>query len=501
MKASTGTEHGGDGRLWPWVVVVVLGAVVLRWANLGGWDLWTDEVQTLWVSSSGEFKEGPLYRTAPLNFIVTGWAVEMLGERILAARVVPFLAGSLTVAIYYPVMKRWLGGRAALFGTLALSLSFWHVGWSQTARHFALEVLLLLGALHGFLLYWREGSRVGLAAMAVLLLASLFTHSSAGFVLVAMVVFLAAQWLLARAKGDTGGTLKRNDRRRLVALAACAVVLAVYLPVYLQVGSYLLENKRAWNPPYNILGSLTFYVSPVLALFGLAGVGYLKAEGDDLWLLLLSVAVVPPLLVSTAGAFTISTGAYALPAMLAVAALVGVTADRLLETRAARRSAVVGAALVAVPFLSEAYALAHYYSVWNGLKPRWGEAVAYVESHRRPDEGLWAAEGDVAQYYAGLGRADWVGRYGAGAEADTTGQNEAPAGWFAVYLDPSPGPLSAGDALAGARVPSGASVRAIFPLHYGAKDRTIVVYRLAESETSPVGATHSPAARRSRDEP
>lgn len=332
--------------------------------------------------------------------------------------------------------------------------------------------------------------------MAALLVAALFTHSSAGFVLAGVVTFLAADWFLARTTDADGRETPGDDRRRrrVVALAACALVLVVYLPVYLQVGSYLLENKRAWNPPYNIFGSLAFYVSPVIALYGLAGVGCLRSEDDDLWLLLLCVAVLPPLLASTAGEFTISTGAYALPALLAVAALVGVATDRLLAGGVAKRSALVGAALVAVPFLSEAYALTHYYTVWNGLKPQWSEAVAYVERHRQPGEDFWAAEGDVAQYYAGRAAADWIGRYDGGEDADATGRRRGSGDWFAVYLDPSPGPLAAGDALAGGRVPSGASVEAVFPLHYGAKDRTIVVYHLSDAQAASGGAARPPAS-------
>ena len=34
---------------------LVLLAALLRWYNLANWDMWTDEVQTLWTAMSGDF--------------------------------------------------------------------------------------------------------------------------------------------------------------------------------------------------------------------------------------------------------------------------------------------------------------------------------------------------------------------------------------------------------------------------------------------------------------
>lgn len=468
-----------------WCLAIVAVGVALRLLGLGEWDMWTDEVQTLWVSQSGEFKEGPMYLTAPVNFFLTSWAVAWLGADALGARAVPFLAGSLTVALYFPLMRRWIGGRAALFGTLVLALSFWHVGWSQTARHFALGVLLLLAVLHGFLLYWREGRRGALAASAVLGFAALLTHLSSGFFLAGILAFLGFDWLRSRLGRHEGRRAEDpvRGRRRAWSMAAFGGMFLAYLPIYVWVGSYLLGNKVAWNPPFNILGSLAFYVSPLLALFAVAGIIYLLRERDDLWILLLCVGLLPPVLAATAAAVTISSGAYALPALLPVAALAGVAADRLLADGAQGAGRYGRAALVAALFLMQTYELAHYYLVWNGLKPRWEEATRYVEERRASGERLWADEGDVARYYVGSDWADWFGAYLEPREGESVGAEASRGAWFVLYQDPdrlrssyigSPVRLRE-------RIPERARVEAVYPLHYGAKDRTLVVYYLPES--------------------
>lgn len=469
-------------ELWLAFVAVVAVAVALRWWNLGAWDMWTDEVQTLWVSRSGEFKEGPMYRTAPVNFYVTGWFVALAGADALGARLPAFLAGSVTVALFFPVMRRWLGGRAALLGALVLALSFWHVSWSQTARHFALQTLLLLGALHAFLLFWREGRKWALGLCTVLLVLAHFTHASSGFFAAGLLAFIAADWALtSRQRGAETGM--SPGRRRLWALGGIGLALAVYLPLYLWVASYLLENKRAWNPPFNIFGSLAFYVSPLLALFGVAGVASLYRRRDDLWLLLLLLALLPPALATAAGAFTISSGAYALQALPPVAALAGVAGDRLLGSGEWEVPRVVGVAMVAALILTQGYSLAHYYASWHGLKPRWSEAIGYVEQRREPGENLFASEGDVAQYYAGRGRAEWLDRYSTSGDRDGSTSEAASGTWFVTYLDPdkrqTPG-MGPGAKLRSG-VPDGARAEAVYPLHYGAKNRTLVVYHLAES--------------------
>ena len=84
---------GLRGRDLVLAIGLVLLAAGLRWYRLAEWDMWTDEVQTLWVSISGEFKEGPMYSTAPVNFWLTRLAVGIFGENELGVRFVPMVRG------------------------------------------------------------------------------------------------------------------------------------------------------------------------------------------------------------------------------------------------------------------------------------------------------------------------------------------------------------------------------------------------------------------------
>ncbi len=454
-----------------WAVLAI--AVAVRLRNLATWDMWADEVQTLWMSETGTFAFGPTYRTAPLNFLLTGFAIWLFGSSQLSLRIVPFLCGVLTVALMYRLFQRWIGRRAALLAMLTLGLSMWHVYWSQTARHFALQTLFVLLAVHAFLTYWRSERRTALLAACACLALSLFVHSSSGFVVAALLAFVLGSWVLNRRAEATAPRL--STRKHAWAATALLGLIIAYLPIYFTVGRYLRDYTVAWNPPWNVAGSLAFYVPPWLALAAAAGATLLAYEGErDLAALMATLLVVPMALVTLASAFTIASAAYALSTVVPLAALVGVAGDRALaagNTMARRWTARIAVAAIV---LSQANDLLHYHTFYHGLKPRWQAALAYVARHREASELVLASEGDVAQYYLGRSNVEWFDRHA----SETNGANATASSthgvWYVVYVSETD-PLAIPAAhLESVRMHS--TLRALFPLHYGAKDRTIGVF-------------------------
>lgn len=461
------TDAPAGFRGWNLVLAVgiILLAAVLRWYNLSAWDMWTDEVQTLWTSVSGDFKEGPMYRTAPVNFWLTGLAVRVFGETELGVRFVPWLMGVLTIAIFLWSCAKWFGVRVAFFGALFLTLSMWHVAWSQTGRHFALQTLLVLLALHFFLVSWIDGKSWGAWVSAALLLVGLFTHSSTAFYVAAILAFLGVGWLAAVA-----GEAERRPAVWWRTAVPFTLAMAVYLPIFFGLSRYLMDNKTAWNPPWNIVGSLLFYLAPWVLLTAFAGVFVLASRRKlHLGILLLFLVTVPIMLVTVASAVTIASAAYCLASLPALAILIGVTADWLLSEADGRLERYAALALISGFFLTQGAVLAHYYFVYNGLKPRWEEVSNFVEQRRLPGEEFFASEGDVAQHYVGKGNARWIGH--ANLEADP-----ATGAWYAVYL--GGGPFSTKHGENYRTLQDLGELVEVFPVHYGAKDRTVAVFHV-----------------------
>lgn len=446
-------------------IMLVLLAAIVRWYRLGEWDMWTGEVQTLWISLSGEYFDGPMYSTAPVNFWLTRAAVGIFGENELGLRFVPWLAGIATVAVFLWSASHWFGRRVAFLGGLFLTLSIWHVGWSQTGRHFSLQTLLVMLALHFFLVGWISGRTWGGWISAALLLLGIFTHSSTAFFLAAFLAFLGTGWLAAMA-----GEAERRPHVWLRAAIPYGVVLIVCMPVFFGIGRYLLVHKRAWDPPWDIITSLFFYLPPWVLLTVLAGAFVLAAKRQiHLGVLLLFLSFVPAIFVTVSSVITIASVAYCLASLPAMALLIGVVGEWLLDIADGRFQRNAALALIAGFLLAQGMALAQYYSVYNGLKPRWREVSEFVEKQRLDDEEFYAAEGDVAQFYLGRGNARWLGDAHLG-----TGPEEG--AWYAVYM--------AGDPFTGKKhrqyrvLRDIADLVQVFPAHYGAKDGTLAVFHI-----------------------
>lgn len=456
------------------LVILALGAA-LRAYRLGAWDMWTDEMNTLQTSAYGEWISGPMYRMAPINFFLTRATIAWLGPNELGVRIAPFVFGVLTIALTFVFARRWLGARAAVFAELVLTLSVWHVFWSQAGRHFSLQALLLLLMLHCFLYYWVDGRRWGLIATVALVAASLFTHSSASFYLAALLAFVAVDWIWSRVARGPRSAWSPDDRKHLVAGSVLLATFVAYLPIYVQVGSYTLAHRVPWNPPWNIVGSLAFYVSPYVALPALAGAFWLMQSRRDLALLFLSFVVTPMVLVTCASAITIASGSYCLASMAVIAALVGVAADRLLQRAADGWERWAAALLLGGVLLTQAYDCALYETFYHGLKPRWKDLCEYVQAHRGPSELVVADEGDVAQFYLGQGNASW---FSAEQQAQLTHGDFPPTGvrgvWYGIYLTDSE-ILKKDDATIRFLLDHARLAR-LFPVHYGAKDRTLALF-------------------------
>jgi 4-amino-4-deoxy-L-arabinose transferase-like glycosyltransferase len=441
------------------------------------WDLWTDELHTISVSASGQYSFGPAYRTAPVNFVMTRYALRVFGVNELGARLIPFLAGIVTVGLLYLFARTWVGERPALFAGLILAVLVWHVFWSQTARHFSVETLAVLLALQGFVSYWTRDRLVGAVAASGWMLLALFTHSSAGFYLAALLAFVAGSWAHYRLTVGRSRHWSAEDRKHAVIGGLLLLALVVYLPIYVAVGRYLLDNVAPWNPAWNLLGSLAFHLPPWLLVPALAGALFLHQERNALGALLASMIVVPIGLLLSAAPFTTASAAYCLPTALAVAVLAGVAGDRLLAAgTAAGRLGATAIALCGI-LIAELGDLSLYHTFYNGLKPRWRDVAAFIRSHRSPEDRVVAAEADVVGYYLGDRRVEWLDRY------QHVGSRDGLGGiWYAVYADDRPlVPLSE-QALDEIR--ASARIAAIYPAHYGPKDRTIAVY-YASPPTSP----------------
>jgi mannosyltransferase len=176
----------------------------LRIETLTKRPLWHDEIYTLgvvvtahsladiWAASGRDRAETPLlyYGAA-----YTAWHLHRNEKSI---RFPACIVGILSIPLLGALAYRLAGIRAGLLSALLLTVSVYHIEYSQDARSYTLLIFLSLTALHGFLSFVRSRSIAGLLVLTLSVLASLYTHHSGFFVggaiAVAGLAFILRRW-------------------------------------------------------------------------------------------------------------------------------------------------------------------------------------------------------------------------------------------------------------------------------------------------------------------
>ena len=108
MAERTAPRVGGRGLLAAGVALFVFGCAS-RFFRLGDWSFWADELATL-----RDARNLGAVRYYPVGYALIGWAVRLWGESELAARLVPAVAGAVTVPVVYVMGARLFSRRAGV---------------------------------------------------------------------------------------------------------------------------------------------------------------------------------------------------------------------------------------------------------------------------------------------------------------------------------------------------------------------------------------------------
>ena len=215
------------------LVLIVALAAVVRLVAIGSIPpgIWYDEaINGLDALSIGRghwpiFFATEMHPREPAYMYSLAGFFALFGHSVAKARIVSALWGVATVALFYPVAKRLLGGAGwGLVATFALSVFRWHVHFSRTVFRTLLAPFFLLGGVW-FFLRWRERQRsVDALLCGAMLGGGMYTYIS--FRLVPVLLGAWVLWLLARGEMNL-----RRDWRGLAMIAAAAGVVFAPLGV------------------------------------------------------------------------------------------------------------------------------------------------------------------------------------------------------------------------------------------------------------------------------
>jgi 4-amino-4-deoxy-L-arabinose transferase-like glycosyltransferase len=339
MSPVSNPTRATEDRPTPSPALIVAGmvalALVLRFLRLGMWNFEATEMFTLRDSVVPQWRN-----PRPLGYLLNYYLVRPfhpLDE--LGLRLVPALAGVAAIPVFYVVARRLLGVRAALLGTLLVTVSGLHVFYSQFARYWSL--VFLFSAIYPYALYvgLRDRDRRCTILGVVTLILAVLSHPVSIIALGGPMLWL--MWTYLRPGYLRQAWSYRAVRWSVAVAAILTVVLAFRLVPMLEnwivmhdthpgTGQFLLPPKR---PPgikqiVLLMGYLESLSLPVV-LAAAAGIYLLWREGDRrtaVWIA--SVAVFHLLFIALISLRTAVSLFYLLPATPAFYLAAGVFLDR-----------------------------------------------------------------------------------------------------------------------------------------------------------------------------
>jgi mannosyltransferase len=178
------------------IAIIVSVGAFLRFYNLGGQSLWSDEIFEISQTQKGVVaiftEELPKIRFLINYLIIMIDNSVTLDKNEFLLRLPSAVLGTLSIYVIYLVGKELFNNKTGIMSAFLLAISPFHIEYSQEARSYAFTVLLSLITL---LLLWKaisENKWLYWISFAVVSAINLDNHLTAGFVLIAQASFTIA---------------------------------------------------------------------------------------------------------------------------------------------------------------------------------------------------------------------------------------------------------------------------------------------------------------------
>jgi hypothetical protein len=236
---------------------ITLLALALRLAWLGTYPFWHDEAYSL-LASEGWWdlltKGHRVSNHPPLPYVLlAGWRALGFGPGEAGLRLLPALAGTLTIPAVYWLGAVLAGRKTALLAALLLAVSPFHVLHSQDLKEYI--YLPLVASLMGAFFYRaaRDNRRGDWLAYGLLAGVACYTEAFVAPLLVAMNLWMLAQlpWKRDRAPGWVLSNLLG------------AAMFAPWLPIMLAKAQGTMIEASQWWIPRPTLLSVGWYLKSV----------------------------------------------------------------------------------------------------------------------------------------------------------------------------------------------------------------------------------------------
>ena len=430
------------------IIAIIILAFALRIYRLDHQSIWYDEGVSIYFANQvlKDLVAGvSTDNHPPLHFFILHFWLKLAGQSEFSVRFLSLISGVLSVPVLFRLGRELFNQRVGLLAAFLLSISPFHVWFSQETRMYTLAALLGLNSVYTFVLLLKQGANPGRRYLwlsyVITSVLGLYTHFYFAFVLLFENIAFLVQWILRQTHESTNSECA-NLRTWLLA-QLCTVLLflpwarfvairyaadATYWEGALGLLTAAKDTFTAFSVGYTMEGKAVDFVT--LGFVALAAVGVLASVCE--WKLKSNIQhptsniqhptaiVLLYLLVPMGALLAISyhrpkfAPRYLLPALPAFYLLMAVGLGKLVSSckSQVKGSRMVGIAaliglLCSLGFVSGASAssLANYYFDEEYARSDFRSVAAYISSHAEAKDAIILVGGHMlpafAYYYRG----------------------------------------------------------------------------------------------------
>lgn len=379
--------------------IVIIGAFLRFW-QLGEWSFWIDEVLTVLDAEEFSLTNSPIN---PIPYIAAKFSA-YVGEKLSyfthapdewQSRFIFCVAGILSIPIVYSLGQTLYDSRVGLFAAAYLSLSSWHLFWSQNVRSYVFTFLFaVLTALFFYRSFEKDSTILTIGALFSCI-CLILSHLLAAAIVPTLAVFAVFQLLEKRSR-------KRWINLFIFFIPFALPVLMLALP---QIRNYISSgwghNEWGRSPLYIVLTIVQGVSIPIVVA---AAFGAIVKPLDRPTLFLICFAGVPLALMLIASQLQNVAGYYLFWTTPAYFILAAVACEHIwksikpmgpsLHTGGLLRLLVP--CVIVMTLLAQNYL---YFRIENGGRPKWRETFEIIQAEREPTDQLIVSEPEMARFY------------------------------------------------------------------------------------------------------
>jgi len=367
---------------------ILMLAAGLRFYKLGEWSFWGDEVFSLSSKVDG------FIQSTSVSLIRA--TIAALGTNEWSARLAPAVIGVLTIPVLYFPARQLFGVGTALISASLLTISTWHIYWSQNARFYVLLLLLYTFALLTFYLGIEKDKPWFIVTALIFFGLATKERLLALFFVPVVVCYLLLLMILPFEK--PAGLRLRNLAIFFVPCIALGIIFSI--PFLQDMPAWLSGFGRINNNPFWLVAGTFYYISIPTVVLGTASAIYFLVKKNRAALLFSLGAGIPLLFIMVISLFQYTANRYIFVCLTSWIILAAMAANELfIQAKGKAKILATGVLLILLlGSLSEDWL---YFRYQHGNRDDWKAAFSFIEKQRQPGDFIISAKPEVAAYYLG----------------------------------------------------------------------------------------------------